>query len=210
MSIIKYDKNYIFIHIPKNAGTSIENIIGGSSHNTILDISKKVDINKYFKWCVCREPFSRLISSYCYSRYKGFVSKYIAFDEYAKFACNEIIKYNGAYTESELVKYSDKFIKKHKSRIFHSLPQYFFITINNELCIDFICKMENIDYDILKINNIVGTLQLNKDNVTPPCIEKTLYDEKIQYDEELKDLIIEAYNIDFRFFEKGTNNESNC
>ena len=62
----------IFIHIPKNAGTSIENLFGGDNtgfhHDDINVIKEKFPekYNTYRKFTVIRNPYDRMVSWYFY------------------------------------------------------------------------------------------------------------------------------------------------
>ena len=70
----------IFIHIPKNAGTSIESVFLNNEyrnkyptsrikrHATIYDIKNKFPekYDSYIKFAVVRNPYERMVSWYCY------------------------------------------------------------------------------------------------------------------------------------------------
>ena len=59
--------NHIFIHIPKTAGSSMENQpwVGGRGHLRIQAFAEQgLDIEKIFVWCFVRNPYDRLVSAY--------------------------------------------------------------------------------------------------------------------------------------------------
>ena len=73
MIIDKYKT--IFIHIPKNAGTSIEEYFGNKSvriqpekHADIYEIKKKFknSYNNYRKFTIIRNPYDKMVSWYFY------------------------------------------------------------------------------------------------------------------------------------------------
>ena len=71
MSAINDEFKHIFIHNPKVAGSWMEekDFVGGSAHQSIYGYHKEgVNIEKYFKWMFVRNPYDRLVSSFCYSR----------------------------------------------------------------------------------------------------------------------------------------------
>ena len=75
--IISAEKKYIFIHIPKNAGTSIEASLTGAEqwkdeekHMTAWECKTKYGEqvwHEYFSFCVVRNPWDRLLSQYKFS-----------------------------------------------------------------------------------------------------------------------------------------------
>lgn len=93
-----FDKNYIFIHIPKTAGTSIEGYLGkhkiNKNHgygvfngkvfqhftyneikNYLISNGKKEFFNQSIKFTVVRHPIDRLISEYKWTPLKiGMIS----------------------------------------------------------------------------------------------------------------------------------------
>ncbi len=200
MSLIRVQEKDIFIHIPKNAGTSVENIIGGTSHKTIFDFSKEVNVNDYYKWCISRNPFSRMVSAFIYCQNKGWVSNKIGFKQYVDFVCWKISKYNGEYGEKELIEYSNCYLCGNIIRFFHALPQYYFVTIDGDVKMDAKVKMEEInDHFIFKKLNI----NIRKDNVTKNYGVYNAY-----YNRELEGTVYNAYLKDFIFFDYQKNLEN--
>lgn len=75
--IINNDRKFIFIHLPKNGGTSLTSILPGQGHEslnlphwhvTARKIAEKVpNYCEYYSFGVVRNPFDRLYSMYQYS-----------------------------------------------------------------------------------------------------------------------------------------------
>ena len=70
---ISYSSKFIFIHVPKNAGTSIHKSVGldKSIHVTLKQYIKLLGKEQYesmFSFAFVRNPFSRFISLYNYAR----------------------------------------------------------------------------------------------------------------------------------------------
>ena len=96
MIIEKYKT--IFIHIPKNAGTSIEEYFGNNSfkvqpnkHDNIYDIKKMFPnpYNNYRKFTIIRNPYDKMVSWYFYLRRNTFENVFaegdvIEFNEWIK------------------------------------------------------------------------------------------------------------------------------
>ena len=132
-----HDKRFIFIHVPKTAGSAIHIHLKDSyvlkgcdrsdpipdlHHKKIKDIlNENSDYKNYFKFCVVRNPFARLLSGYKDFRYqRGLIN--VDFDE---FVCDQLI---------------EKF-----SNDVHFIPQHNFTHINDEIAVDKIVRYENLD-----------------------------------------------------------------
>ena len=101
---ISHKHKTIFVHIPKTAGTSIEKILGiGGINKKVLRTHEKILINKiqyapqhftatilknniwckdhwndYFKFSIVRNPYTRVLSEYFWT--KGKTKQHLAFD----------------------------------------------------------------------------------------------------------------------------------
>lgn len=75
--IINDCHKFVFVHVPKNGGTSMQaafnnlrgtrNDLRQSSHETIGEIDKRLpQYRSFYRWCLIREPFSRVSSAYRY------------------------------------------------------------------------------------------------------------------------------------------------
>jgi len=73
MSLYCKKYNYIFIHNPKTAGTTMANLLErvgsskNSGHRSIESYKKEgIDLESTFKWGFSRNPYDRLVSAYRY------------------------------------------------------------------------------------------------------------------------------------------------
>lgn len=66
MSALNRELHSLFIHVPKCAGTSMENVEWnkGCGHDTLFDFKDKCDFNYTFKWAFVRNPWERLLAFY--------------------------------------------------------------------------------------------------------------------------------------------------
>lgn len=88
------DKKLIFLHIPKNAGTSIELMFGRvwnaqvprpspewpeelPRHATYLDYSSRPDFDHYTTFAVVRNPWDRVVSAYFFDVQKAALGKHL-------------------------------------------------------------------------------------------------------------------------------------
>ena len=73
MAIVLYKQQILFVHIPKNAGSSISawlddygaQHVDNIRHSSLQD--SKLDLSKFYTFCVVRNPWDRMISLYSYA-----------------------------------------------------------------------------------------------------------------------------------------------
>jgi len=202
--MISDNKKFIFIHIPKNGGTSIQEMLldylncsyeynndiglikfkdeyGTKKHSSLLKITKAIgrkNIRKYYKFTVVRNPYDRFISMYFWAlKYKYRINQSIQ----EVLMRNDKINYN----------YAKEIISMDFAR-----PQTRWLKVCNKIKIDYIIRLENIqdgwNYVCNKINipnSVVPKLNSNKHG----------YYGKYYYN-ELKELIDNFYSEDFTNF----------
>ena len=68
--MINHKHKFIFVHIPKTGGTSIENFFGGCNkkHRSLSKMYNHLlfDIKDYFKFTFVRNPYDRIVSLFFY------------------------------------------------------------------------------------------------------------------------------------------------
>lgn len=75
--MIDHDREFIFIHIPKTAGSSFKEALGGGwqNHQDLARYARELDAETfatYFKFSIVRNPWDRLVSDYCFQmRWSG-------------------------------------------------------------------------------------------------------------------------------------------
>ncbi len=77
MSVFNLDKRFIFIHVPRTAGSSMERHLGLSGHHDIMfyksfvhHLSAGVKWDTIFKFGFVRNPYDRFVSSYSHLGHK--------------------------------------------------------------------------------------------------------------------------------------------
>jgi hypothetical protein len=176
MTIINNKHKFIFVHVPKNAGTSITNMlasfstpidieIGGtqigellqpeyikryriSKHSTSFDLETVLGEvwNNYFKFAMVRNPFSRFISAYNFLR--KWNSGNINFH-------NKILSYNDIndFISSDFI-----LVEKIPDSIFNKQTYWLYDKSNEIMMIDKYLKIEDIDNEIRSLAQNIPAL----------------------------------------------------
>jgi len=197
---INHEKKLIFIHMPKNAGTSIIKAMG--LKNILMD--KTVDEyketykdywNDYLKFTVVRDPIDRFISAYKFARMKesGWFS---ATGE----ECLEKHPHYDLCNSMDINEYTYYIYKNRKEFNRWIIPQTFIISNeNNEIEIDYYVRYENLLEDLKKI----GIDKIEKLN------SSKINDEKIiDLTKKSKNMLYEIYDIDYKNFSYSKNIKS--
>jgi hypothetical protein len=186
---INHEKKLIFIHIPKNAGTSIIKAMGVENmymDKTIEEYKEHYGDywNEYKKFTVVREPIDRFISAYKFAR----------MDESGWFSATgeEGLKKHHHYelcNKMDINEYTSYFYKNPENFIRWTLPQTSIISNENgEREIDYYVRYENLLEDLQKI----GIDKIEKLNSS-----KIENDKVIELTKKSKNMLHEIYNIDY-------------
>ena len=189
---INHEKKLIFIHIPKNAGTSIIKAMGVENlymDKTIEEYKEHYGDywNEYKKFTVVREPIDRFISAYKFARMdeSGWFSatgeegleKHHHYELCNEMNINEYVSY--LYTN-----------KKEFNRWI--APQTFIVSNENgEREIDYYVRYENLLEDLQKI----GIDKIEKLNSSKIKDDKT-----IELTKKSKNQLYQIYDIDYQNF----------
>ncbi|NTS75356.1 sulfotransferase family 2 domain-containing protein [Catenovulum sp. SM1970] len=181
-----FGKKVVFIHIPKNAGTSVKSLLNSVKDNIHFDVistSNELSFDDWlasFKFCIVRNPYDRAVSSYCYhvkSDYKG--------DLYKR------------YPNLKSMSFYDYLMLRKNNREFLLMPQVNFITRrDSDVGVNEILRLEQLQGDIKKLSKILGVeLDLHHLNASPRT-----KDYKTFYTQETFDLVSEIYQEDLSRF----------
>ena len=193
--MISHQHKFIFVHIPKCGGTSIENFFGIDSgkfckqtlcgfyknygwlqHCTLAEMETdfNIDINKFYCFTFVRNPWDRMVSSYFYdlNRIKD---KKLTFFNYVK-------------NRPEINKY-------HKQC--HERAQYnYIINQSNQPSMNYIGKLENLQQDFNIVCDKIGIPQQQL-----PHANKTDHKHYTEYyDDETREIVAEKYAKDIEYF----------
>ena len=199
-----YDKSnkLLFIHIPKTAGSSVEqwfkqvfgleNIVR-YKHAPIS--YKYLNTLPHYKFTTVRNPYARAVSWY---QELGFIVNY-TLDNYVvdrdkfKTAWEKGFDYFVQYhfDLSGTNPSEDIIMSPNQTMLYH-------ITIDGKVCVDTILRQENLENDFKKIQDIVGTnIGLGRYKVG---YYDHLRDYKTVYTDVSRKLIEEIYKTDLEYF----------
>lgn len=192
-NIISYKYKFIFVHIPKTAGTSIASALQPYlgpddelvTHTSILDIVNEYNVNldDFFKFSFVRNPWDRLVSSYFYFSKKP--SK------------------RGAYPSGKEFKTWDDFIERldelptSKEAISVHPQHWWLMDEYGNMMMDYIARFENLEdeFRVLCKKFNIPRLNLNIFKMSDHGLCSSYYND------ETKEKIAKLYQKDIELFD---------
>ena len=190
--MISHHRKFIFLHIPKCGGTSIESVFGSwrNNHskdyfylgknrqhfllNEILDEYPKC--SNYFKFAFIRNPFSRIVSEYNYILLNSKDLKNLSFKDFILNLENYLN--NTAYEYHNL-----------------SLCDYL-LNKEGELVVDFVGRLENFQEDFNVVCDKIGMPRQKL-----PHTNRTKHKHYTEYyDDETRDIVAQKFAKDIEYF----------
>ena len=189
--MISYDKKFIFVHINKTAGTSMEKALAdygvkkleekgdlkfelnyNQSQHFNCDEYKKYlgsEYDDYFKFTVVRNPFDRVVSYY----YGGAIQKGLNFKDWVV----------------------DRYLNENYKDYIRMYSDYTHWFDKDEL--NYVLKFENLDQDFIKLKETLDlNCELGKANVNK---SRTHY--RDYYDDKTKDIIENHFEKELNTFQ---------
>lgn len=169
-----HNNRFIFFHIPKCAGTSIQVHLGLQSKSNLSGIIAKdnkqitlhhltpIDMKRfgfisdellecYFKFTIIRDPFDRMVSDYLWQQ------RFDGHKQFADISFNQYLDFAEQVIDEELY-----FEKRHYD---HFRPMGSYCINNGELLVDDILLLDNLDQGLDRIKHKIGlTTKLPKWN----------------------------------------------
>lgn len=182
-------QKFIYVHIPKCGGNSIKEALGleGHDHRGIVEVNG--DISNYFKFTFVRNPWDRFVSGYEYLK-QGGIRQMLPDTNWDDYFENRVNFYPSF---KEFVK-SKEWVS---SGWLHFTPQYDFINISNNICMDFIGKVENMQDDYDTICKAIGL----KSSVLKRTNRSKRRNYEEYFDDESRKIIAEEYEKDIKYFD---------
>ena len=197
--MISHHRKFIFLHIPKCGGTSIESVFGSWRNNYSKDyfylgknrqhflLNKILDeypkCSNYFKFAFIRNPFSRVVSEYNYILSNSKNLKDLSFKDFVLNLENYLNNFAYEYHNLSLCDY--------------------LLNKEGELVVDFVGRLENFQEDFNEVCSKIKmpNLLLPHENVSKKSqhnSSKKHYTE--YYDDETREIVAKKYTKDIEYF----------
>ena len=186
--MINHKYKFIFIHVPKTAGTSIiQSIIESNTeyhlkqHSNYVKCINQDQYKDYFKFSVARNPWGRLVSLY--------------FEKKPMYVCNLNFKeyLYALYKDNQKQK---QILNVDPNAVMHASPlmDCWYKDIYEQ--INFIGNFERLDLVVKKISEVLRKkIQINH-------AKKTFYNKHYSeyYDDDTKNIVLEVHKKDIKQF----------
>lgn len=159
--IISHNEKILFIHIPKNSGTEMSNVLKKKYSDSLLlkwcerdgpnrgidkmhlyydvihEYFSKSILQQYFKFCIVRNPYNKLYSAWNFIKERH---NYENVNDFVKYKLNQDFIFG-------------KELEIGDARV-HYRPQYTFVFDNKgDKFVNYILKYENLNNDIKELNS---------------------------------------------------------
>ena len=182
----------IFVHIPRTGGTSIEQKLGlfetpfhtAQDHRPIYVIHNEVDkkeFDRYFKFTIVRNPWSRLFSWY-------------------KCVLNDV-EYKQSLGVPDSCSFHD-FITTHSDQWVLKPQLYWLKDTSDMVHMDFIGRFNRLEHDFAKVGKLLGLKDTSLPRLLPAPELKTSGEQSYHhhYDPELKKIVADRYAEEIELF----------
>ena len=207
MSIISTSKKFIFIHIPKTAGTSIRHILKQHEnpsygaefnfHESALDVKRRISSDIFdnsYKFAFIRNPWDRMYSFYKYlisGKFNVYIPELVPYHHWKEIGFKRWLLEEEFYIPSHKLPTPDMVPMQRKDMLSWISDD------NGNLLVDFIGRFENIKEDY---RTIAAHLDLEKKRLPRRNKSKRKHDYRTEYDNEMIDFVEFQFKRDINAF----------
>jgi len=199
--VICHERQFIFVHIPKTAGSSLNEALGvpWQNHKDLSRYQREVTpeiFRNYFKFTVVRNPWARLFSDYNFQRTKSGhkCSRLYLYDENGK------KRSFAQWVEKVFASPRDCEARQWGGTVSPSIhrwsPQVDWISVDGEVQVDYVARIENLDEDFPAICQRIDAPAPR----LPTCKKKFHWHYSHYYDTATRDRVAEYYAKDIAEF----------
>ncbi|MDX1477594.1 MAG: sulfotransferase family 2 domain-containing protein [Saprospiraceae bacterium] len=204
---INTERKFLYIHIPKTAGTAIKKALGltpEASHGKYFHFEERLGpraYQRYFKITFVRNPWDRFLSFYLYAKMEEnyyHSTRDPARSIYGKNRHYDLLR-RATLNDAAHYLIEGRF-KPLTGSFYFMAPQYEWIaTEQGELQVDFLGRFETIPDDMQGLFTRLGLPQTDLERINASRREKPDY--RDYYDRESRALIAKYYERDIDLFE---------
>jgi len=192
--MISHKRQFIFVHIPKTAGTTFSKALDeprdhkhstlemtirdGLGRNPLKKLFRR-KILGYFKFAVVRNPWDRAVSLYMEKKHTGWLNDDVEFSDFIEHV----------YSNPEM-------ISKDPNLRFHCRPCHHWLTLNGKFEIDFVGRFEQLQADF---DTICHKINLQK-SILPILRKRDRAHYSTFYDEETRKIVADHNQVDIDYF----------
>jgi hypothetical protein len=196
--MINHQHRFIFVHIPKTAGNSVNRVFGVAweQHKDLARYASECNsFDNYFKFAIVRNPWDRLLSDYNYQRKKSRENKLHlftpsgarrTFKQWVHTALSDPFRYPASAWGGEV-----------SDGLHRWSPQIDWISFNGRIAVDQLIKLENLDKGFAKVRKELGLPPVR----LPRRNSRFHWHYSHYYDDSTRDLVAQYYSDDIRQFD---------
>lgn len=175
MSIINHEHKHVFIHVPRTAGTAMEQVpwVGGKTHHTIASFVEQGFPQEYVTWAFVRHPFDRLLSTY------SSLMQQNSWPEVLPDTFEDFVRALPALDKIEGIK-----------------PMSQYLCVDGRLAVKYVGRFEQLLYDWAAICGLI----VGEFTPLPKANQSTHKPWQEYYTPELADIVYEHYKEDYMTF----------
>ncbi len=210
--IVSTNPPFLFVHIPKTAGTSIENALfefqefeyRTSPHmcaKQYKDYFIPEIYNQFFKFAIVRNPYDLLFSTWKFFVKNSGIT--MNFKEWIlwRYRREPIMSKLDSFDEGSNFTEKEKMSRLATAFYVNKAPQVMFlIDDNGDMLIDYIGRFENVDEDFKEIVNHLGLEDIHLPHSNKSGLEFVSNDYRKFYDDETRELVRINHLFDLEFF----------
>jgi hypothetical protein len=195
--MIDHSHRFIFVHIPKTAGNSVNRVFGVSwqNHKDLARYARECEtFDTFFKFAIVRNPWDRMLSDYNYQKKKSRENKLHlltpsgvvrSFKEWVRTVLSDPFRYPASDWGGDV-----------SEGVHRWSPQVDWISLEGRIAVDEVIKLENLDQGFTKVREKLSLPPAR----LPRRNSRFHWHYSHYYDDATRDLVADYYAQDIRRF----------
>lgn len=186
-------KPFLYIHIPKTAGHSIQKsgLVKSEDWKNHSKASEIRDIKQFYSFCFIRNPYDRMFSAYNFHKFSK---------EHVNRQTNRAIEKYESFESfvNDISSFADQDCKHNNIRLHFLFSQYDYITKDNKVIIDYVGRFDNMKEQFQHIQVLNPYYHKKYEMIVANDTNHKAW--KTYYTDELSEIVYNHWKIDFQFF----------